>query len=592
MYKKTYKIIFFLLFFIPLYAPSLSAGHVAFHPYPLLKDYYSLIYGQYYQYYILQSLKKPILLYESPSDTGNPSHPLERLNIDDKDEELTAELNLEGEIDLNLRYGGDFSLKKDAVVGAGSSGITRGLEYDLIEKVILEGNVGERLYVEFDYDSERSEEGIAEESNTYSILYKGKNDEFLKEASLGNKYLSIPGSRYVPIDEGNPDSFALRAIAGWRNFYLEGLCRYEVATDGEKQFKGYKKNVDMKVPDIDYVKGKFFFIPDINIDEGSLEVYRTAEDGFDIPVDGKEFKLLQRGIDYDFDNTNGNIYLNDTLELSDELIVYYKKEVDSEVLSVGDNLLGVDAIIDSTDLLEPDDGGRVNFNKDEVAFSEYFDGSQKYLYLKKKEFNSYWELKNIYYLEELEGNVVYNLSIELLYTVNSGINSNYDSLLNNYEIDTERGIIKFNFSDEDFNTEGGFYPRPFPGEEPFSSRYTPPDPKKPFDENNPIYGGINYPTSENSINTIRIQYSYSAESFFLDFDLVPGSVVVTVNGVTLDPAYYDVDHDFGIITFSEDVIKPASDIVITYKYNPFGEGDKSLFSAIGLTYENDFFHAR
>ncbi|MBA7556731.1 hypothetical protein ES705_49448 [subsurface metagenome] len=97
---------------------------------------------------------------------------------------------------------------------------------------------------------------------------------------------------------------------------------------------------------------------------------------------------------------------------------------------------------------------------------------------------------------------------------------------------------------------------------------------------------------DESINTIRIQYSYSTESFFLDFNLVPGSVVVTVNGNKMDPALYEVDHDFGIITFSEGAISPSSDVVIKYKYNPFGEGDKSFFSAVGITYENDFSRMR
>ncbi|MBA7547112.1 hypothetical protein ES705_39514 [subsurface metagenome] len=157
------------------------------------------------------------------------------------EEELTTELTLEGEISLNLRYGEDFSLKSGTVPGAGSAGITRGLEYTLIERILLEGNIGERFYVEFNYDSERTEEGIGEEENIYSLMYKGKDDEFLKEVTVGNKYLTIEGSRYIPIDEGNQDSFAVTTKAGWDNLYMEGLVRYEVAMEGEKRFKGQRR---------------------------------------------------------------------------------------------------------------------------------------------------------------------------------------------------------------------------------------------------------------------------------------------------------------------------------------------------------------
>jgi hypothetical protein len=579
VYKTLFRKILFTLFFLSCAAQFLIAEN-AFVPRGLnLEDYYRLLNGRYSQPYLLPTYVRTFPVYYSSDKIDSSLDQPEDLNIEEGDKAVPTELNLDGEIYLNLQYGGDFSLKKGVVVGAGSAGITSGLKYDLIERIRLEGSIGDRLFVEFDYDSERTEEGILEESNTYSIMYKGKEDEFLKEATLGNKYLTIEGSRYVPIDEGNPDSFALRAQASWRDFYLEGLLRYDVATEGKKQFKGYRKNVDMRVLDVDYVKGRFFFLPDTGIDVSTLQLYKTADGVVDLQVDGKDFVLLGRGVDYDFDNTTSFIYLEEDLELDEELIVYYEKNGNP----VGSAGLGTLAIVNNT-------GTRVDF-EDNATFTDYFCGTTtRYLYLRKQSFNSYWELRNIYYLEELEGENVYNVEIEILYTLNSGINSNYDSLIDDYEIDTTRGIILFNFSDGT-----GFYPRPFPGEDPFNPPYPtppPPNPTNPFDSTNPIYGGINYPTSDKSITTLHITYSYSTESFFLDFNLVPGSVKVKINGITLDPAFYDVDHDFGIISFSEGVITPASDIEITYKYNPFGEGDKSLFTALGLAYEGNFYRVQ
>ncbi|MFW6138401.1 MAG: hypothetical protein ACOC7U_04425, partial [Spirochaetota bacterium] len=488
-------------------------------------------------------------------------------------EEVPMDLDLQGEVSLDLTYGGDFTLKKGTVVGKGTQEITQGFKYDLIERILLQGTIGERLFVEFNYDSERTEEGIAEEQNIYSVLYKGKEDEFLKEASLGNKYLSIDDTRYIPIDEGSQDSFALRGVAGWDRLYMEGILRYNVALKGEKHFQGHKKSVDMKALDVDYAKGRFFLLPDKDIDEDTLRLYRSSTAGYDRIIDGKKFRLLERGADYSFDNTTGKAYMNETLGQNQELSVYYEKGGDS----VGSSSLGQDAIIDES-------GSRKDFNN--TAFTSYFDDTNKYLYLKKKAFNSYWEMRNAYFLEELEGNPL-NVEIELLYTANSGINPNYQNLLDHYRIDGQRGAIFFQFEDD----TGKFYPRPFPGEEPFelSSYSGPSDPANPFSPQNPIYGGISYPEPQDSINTLHITYTYYAESFFLDFDVVPGSVEVVVDGRVIDPADYTVDYNFGIITFEQGVISPSSDVDITYRYSPYGGAQKSLFSALGLTFDNDYF---
>lgn len=547
--------------------------------YPFLADYYSILYGK-YSSFIPYRLGSPACLtlpqkYKIlETEISGPEDLLEE-EINRRD----VQLNLDGEIDLNLSYGKTYPLKEGVVVGAGSEGINQGLKYTLIQRILFVGSIADRLFIEIDYDSTRTEEGLQDEKNLYSLVYRGKKDEFLQEASIGNKYLSIDGSRYIPIDEGNQDSFALRTIAGTGDVSIQGLVRYDVALEGKKQFQGMKKSVDMRALDVDYAKGKYFHLPDSGIDENSLLLYKTAEGGFDLVVDGKKFTLLGRGVDYDFDNTSGFIYLYEYLETLDELIVYYEKGS----LPVGNGSLGQNAIIN-------EQGVRVHFNSS--SFPDYFDATLTYLYLKKNGKNSYWELRNIYPLDEYEGNTLSNVQIEILYTSNGGLNSNYDSLLQAapYEVDLARGIFVFTFDDGT-----GFYPRPFPGENPYdpgSAPYAPSDPRNPFDPDNPIYGGISYPLSEQSINTIRLQYSYNAESYFLDFNLVPGSVSVTINGVDVDPKDYDIDYEMGIITFEQGVVGPSSTIDITYRYSPLGGGDESFFTALGVGYENGFINVR
>ncbi|MBN2322368.1 MAG: hypothetical protein JXQ30_01440 [Spirochaetes bacterium] len=577
MRKILRSIIFPASIFLFLSVHFLHAG-----TYYLLRDYYALLYGGYHRYEVDFLGLRPLFSAYTSSSDGNASNPLP--GVLNPEIQIDTEFNFEAEIDLDLSYGTAFSLEPGVVTGAGAEGITEGLSYDLVERILLEGRVGERLFVEFNYDSTRTEAGIGEEKNIYSVKYQGEKDEFLKEATLGNKYLSIEDTRYTPIDEGNQDSFALRARAGTGRLELEGLFRYNVALDGKKQFKGFRRNIDMRVLDTDYAKGRFFLFPDRGIDEQTLRLYRTAVSRYDIVVDDKKFVLLGRGTDYDFDDADGVVTMKTALGIGEELVVYYEKDG----VPVGDGALGINAMIDH-DGIDPD-GGRVDFNL--WGFSEYFDSGGEYLYLMQTGFNSYWEMRNIYYLEELEGTSVHDVSIELQFTGGGGINGNYAGLLESYEINTTYGTIRFLFSDDSFNPGGGFYSRPFPGTQPFSSTYTPPDPTKPFDSSNPIYGGINYPLSENSVNTIHLTYSFYAESFFLDFDLVPGSVTVLVNGNTVDRSYYDVDHSFGIVTFKEGVINPASDITFIYRYTPFGGGDQDLLAALGVTYAGDRLTAR
>ena len=482
-----------------------------------------------------------------------------------------AEMDINGEIDLNLSYGTTFPLKRGITVGQGSAGINSGLKYDLIEKILMEGSINDRFFVEFDYDSTRSEKGIAEEKNTYSFEYRGKDEEFIKQVTLGNKYFKIHDSRYIKIDEGNQDSFALRFLAGKGNFDFEGLLRYNVAFKGEKHFKGLKQHIDMKTMDVDYIKAQYFFLPDKNIDENTLLLYKSSSVSADIIIDNKNFKLLTRNVDYTFDNSTGNIDLSEALRDNEELVAYYVKGG----VSVGDSSLGESAIIDT-------DGVRKDFNSS--AFPDYFDSNGTYLYLKKNSFNDYYERRNIYALEEFEGNSIYDVDISLHYTANGGLNNNYDDLLSNYSFDTNTATIAFTFND---GTD--FYPRPFPGEKPYDPTLTPyisGDSRNPFDLNNPIYGGISYPTAKNSINSIYISYSYYAESFFLDFNVVPGSVTVFLDGNEADPSLYTVDYNFGVIEFKEGVIKPKTSVDIYYRYTGLGGGNKQVTAAGGIIYEN------
>jgi hypothetical protein len=533
----------------------------------LLEDYYNLISSPYSRSvfpFVLE--REPAISLYNPAWVNEPFQLTPFANGELQDQSL-VQINLEGKLELNFRYGKDFALGNSGVTGAGTAGLSDGFEYDFLQQILLTGSVGERLFIEFDYDSEREEDELGGDRNTYDVTYRGKDDEFLKEVNVGNKELAIKDSRYIKIDDGNADSFALRGVAGKKNLRMEGLFRFNEALQGRKAFSGSRDDVEFDVLDVEYLRRQLFLIPDTGIDESTLVVYRTATGSVDEEIDGKRFVQLSRGRDYAFDNTRGRIYLLNALQSDQELVVFYEKGG----AAVGDLPLGQNAIINES-------GIRTDFNKG--AFSDYFDASSTYLYLLKNNLNSYWELRNAYFLDEYEGESLFNIDVELLLTANQGVNDNYNGLLQNYEIDTNLGVIFFNFEDT-----VGFYPRPFPGLNPYPI-------ENPFSPSNPIYGGLGDPSAENSINTLVISYSYNTDIYFLDFNLIPGSVQVWINGVLLDPKYYSVEYEFGILNFDDGVIRSSDSIEVRYGYTGFGTGEQSLFTAAGFYYDNGPLYAQ
>ena len=501
-------------------------------------------------------------------------------------------------IELSLGYGFGFPSTSGLWLDTGSGGISQGaITDDLIKRVFIQRELAERIFLDLDYDSDR-QGGFFDGDNVYSLQYQGLEDEFLQEISAGNRHLSIPATRLISIDEGNASSYALSTRMGTDRFRLQGLLRYSQSLSGSKRFRGSSRLVETKSFDVSYVKRRFFFLPDRDIDETSLELYRSSEVPADLlitdpgpPLQDKYFRLLIRGQDYRFDNTTGWIYLSRTLYEDEELLVFYNDGTND----VGE---GSASIIDEA-------GDRVIFNKT-PAFDEYFDEeSDTYLYLAKEierdddgnitsSFNSYWEIKSAYYLPEVYGGLYpEQIRIDLFLTDTGERNANYDTLLdaeNAYVVDSHYGALFFTFND---GTE--FYPRPFPSEEPYdpvSAPYTNPDPQNPFYQGHPIYGSTDDPEAEDSVNTLRIRYVVDQDSFFLDFDIIEGSVRVTLDGQPLGAAYYTVDYYSGTIEFAEGVIGPTSDIEITYRYSPLLGGNQELLLALGLDYELEWLQLR
>ena len=465
-------------------------------------------------------------------------------------------------IELDVGYGFGFPPGSGFLAADPAEGILEGLDLDhLIRRVLIQRALQERLLAEIDYDSHRNEGFSLLGGNLYSLLYRGEEGELLRELSVGNKYLSIPGTRFVPIDAGNPQTFALRASLGKGRFSGDALLRYGVSQEGRKRFRGSRRVLESRMLDVEYVRGRFFLLPDANVNEPSLRVYRTTTGAPDRVIDGKPFALLVRQADYMLDNTAARLSLQRALAAGEELSVTYTKDG----ASVGAPSLGLQAIIDPSGLRAP-------FNT--TTYPQYFDSGLSFLYLKKNGLNSYWDMRNAYALEDLAGGQApADLRVSLFFTDTGAANENYSGLLDDYILDPVFSVLLFTFRDA-----SGFYPRPFPGEFPFPTG-------NPFADDNPVYGGLGYPTTESSVNTLVFRYTVSADAYFLDFDLVEGSVRVTVDGVSAGPSAFSVDYASGMLTFNPGVLGPSSEVEVTYRFTPAGAGRSELFAAARVGYD-------
>ncbi|MCX7030797.1 MAG: hypothetical protein NTU62_11855 [Spirochaetes bacterium] len=466
---------------------------------------------------------------------------------------------------LGLGWGAVLPLTPGFTAGAGVEGIESGpLLDDLVRAIFVHRTVAEHLVIDIDHDSTRLAGGeIFGGDNVYSLSWQGEEDEALREISIGNLHRTIPGSFYLPIDAGGSESFALKAEGQLGPVTLEGLARYGSAVEGRRRFRGSRLSVEADLADVAYARARFFLLPDAGIDEAGLRVAKSSSTGT-IWIDGQRYTLLARGTDWRLDSAGARLTLSRSLAAGEELAITYTVSG----TRVGDPSLGSLAIIDTS-------GARDDFNIDD--WPNYFgmEGTTPWLFLRRDGLNSYWELRSTFYLDLEEGLVPEQVSVQVLRTATLAPNPAYDDLAGWFRVSLTDATISFEFSDG-----VGFYPRPFPGEEPFGTLPVAPE-NNPFDPDNTIYGGLSYAPPDASVTTARVRYLLSTDTYRLDPGLIPDSVRVTVDGKPLPSSSWTVDPVAGTITFAAGVIGPQSDVEVVYRWTPVAGAGREFVAAVG-----------
>ncbi|OYD15316.1 hypothetical protein CH333_06020 [candidate division WOR-3 bacterium JGI_Cruoil_03_44_89] len=443
------------------------------------------------------------------------------------------------------------------------------LEMEQQLRVNLEGTIGQKIHVFIDHDSKRE----FDIKNTIRLQYKGDEDEVIKEINAGNTDISLYGG-IIGAPTAHKGLFGIKMLAGIGPFDITAIASKEESEVEQKNFIGGAIEDSAKLYDTDFIKNKFFSLRHVTLGNGAvvevdsiidIKLYRSADqtegdnywiywgEAIDYNIEAGEpdtvggfFKLLEQGDKEDF-----------VLNRSDKIIDlrgYFDSRVIGFVLVYKTTGGTVDTIGDNTS--DPDSVllGMLKRRKNDkdpcYASWEY-------------------ELKNIYALPV--GNITpESFEMKIFKEKAEGEDEEFVSgdttFLQYFDMAKADGTIDRKFVD--FNLGMVI----FPYEKPFIEL---PDPDSIYQIRNltPDIGRKYY---------IWMKYKGIQKRYSLGLNVLEGSEKVTMDGRLLKRGVdYDVNYDFGELTFREGVIRdPNARIVIDYQHLPFMQtASKNLLGA-------------
>ncbi len=244
----------------------------------------------------------------------------------------SVSLNIKGDIYIT----GDVSFQDNGAVQT-SYQDTKSWDLDITQRqnFTIAGNIGDRLSVEVDQDSEAD---FAWE-NDLVLNYDGRKDDIWQSGVAGNLSLSLPSSAQF-VNGGTTKStglFGLKTVHQLGPLKITSIVSREQVKKSTKNISGGEASQDKTIHDYEFIKDKYFFI-----DDKFKNLFYPLDDNEHVPTNHvlKDYKL------YKLDQSNGSIigtaYLNGDTTSSvvengkwKELI----ENTDYEILSVGTGVI-------------------------------------------------------------------------------------------------------------------------------------------------------------------------------------------------------------------------------------------------------------
>ena len=169
-------------------------------------------------------------------------------------------LSVTGQININ---GGLRHESRSQVRDAYNRGSNYNFKMQQTQNFKVQGNVGDKVTVSVDQDSERP----FDFENTVKLNYDGYDDEIIQSIQAGNISLSLPGTRFVSFSAQNSGLFGIKSEAQVGNFHLTTIASQEKGENKTLSITGGAEEGEYTVKDYNYLDGTYFLIDDFYVDQ-------------------------------------------------------------------------------------------------------------------------------------------------------------------------------------------------------------------------------------------------------------------------------------------------------------------------------------
>ncbi|MFN4244725.1 MAG: hypothetical protein ACK4F9_01065 [Brevinematia bacterium] len=475
-----------------------------------------------------QEIMKEVILEEEEKkrEYYKTQKPIVAVDID----QLESKVYARGNVLFGISYG---TIKKiPDITRVPSSFIKENFNINQDMRIYSTSKIGNKVNIDIEFDQKSA-------INRFNVSYKEQeppitsikdqkptnqyvdDKPFVRELTFGDVGFSKTPSKYLNYTAISRSAQGIKFVGQKNNFSIEAIGSLSTTISTKKIFTGTKRVTERTIKDIDFVKRKFFKLPDNNIDLNSLVVLVSVSinDPIDVYIDGIPFRKLVAGNDYLFDRFTSEIELRNNLEINKFLAVFYTHN----------------------------SGQPITFSSN--IYKGIGSDNKEYLYLFNANIGySPYELKNIYSLGSIEISLSREIEISVYFTSDPTILAPIQFQKSDYYIDINKSIIRFNSLT------------------PFISN-----------ANYNIYSLTRDPFPVESTYSMKVNFYETLISYQLDFDIVENSEEVKINGVIIPKDKYTIIYAIGRITFNDPRLINEGDIIeISYEYKPFFGGSQKI----------------
>jgi len=415
------------------------------------------------------------------------------------------------------------------------------------------------------------------DKNSFLIGYKNDNADFLKYFYLGNRDIKSKPYPFIEVPDAGNSSLGAEAefYSGYSAHDPAGeaagktaeqntdnaagvspgnsavhhvMIRYDSNGGGVKYFLGSNEVTEETVQIRGYIRGKYFFIPDTDVNDFIL--YLSDSSGTYTGSDGLKYREALPS-DFSFNGKEGTLSLKE--DYQGKIAVFYTKNGQP----VGDSSIGKGGLPGVTDgKLTPkadplDFSWNVTYLGEAMSSRKVSIVSRDCLVLWDRGNYSPFEICNTYKVSASLPESRENIRVRLV---------NRDNKLNGAGIS---GSIMFR-TERKSNTVTATPIRPVLSSERNFLDYFPfPDP------NSDIYGPIVTVSSDSPEYEILVQILQPVEAYVLEDNIIPGSVYVLKNGI--EENRFEVDYNSGKITFNTEILP---DDFLEIRYSRMGISER------------------